>query len=268
MPSNEDIAVYEKPLIYDIAFSYRDYKEEVELLQAWCRRQSGADRPRSVLELACGPADHAIELALRGARAAALDLLPAMCDYARRKAAARGAALEVHCADMTDFSLAARFDLAILMVASAAHIYTLDAFVRHLRCVARHLTPAGCYVLEMPHPGDFLTREPRAKSTWTHSRDGLEVETQWGSPEDPYDPITQIGEARVEYRVRDGKKEEVHVERCLMRDWSATELEAAVRLSGAFEVVEQHGAFALDAPFDTSEESWRMITILRKTDGN
>jgi SAM-dependent methyltransferase len=263
--TDPDIRVYEKPLIYDIAFGYRDFRREADLLRDWCRRASGPERPQSVLELAAGPADHALEFAARGRRAAALDLSPAMCDFARRKAAARGVALDVHCADMVDFSLGARFDLALLMISSAAHIYTLDAFVRHLRSVARHLSPRGCYILEMPHPADILAHAhpTRTGSHWTMERDGIEVETRWGSAEDPYDPIAQVVEARVELRVRTGGREELLVERCRMREWTAGELEAAVKLSGAFEIAEQHGEFALDAPFDATERSWRMITVLR-----
>lgn len=264
MTKNPETRVYDKPLVYDIAFGYRDFRKEVDVLQAWCRRASRPDRPQSVIELASGPADHALELARRGVRATALDLSPAMCAYAREKAAARSVSIDVHCGDMIDFSIGARFDLAIIMIASACHIYTLDAFVRHLRCVARHLAPMGAYILEMTHPGDILTCTPRVKTSWTESRDGLEVETHWGSPDDPFDPIAQICEARVEMRVRKGAREEVHVDRCRMREWTATELEAAVRLSGAFEIAEQHGAFSLDAPFDSSPASWRMISVLRK----
>lgn len=256
--------MYEKPLLYDIAFGYRDFRKEVDLLEAWCRRASGEGRPRSVLELAAGPADHAIEFAARGARATALDLSPAMCEYARRKAAARGVEVDVHCGDMLDFRLGRRFDLAILMISSAAHIYTLEAMVRHLRSIAAHLVPRGAYILEMPHPADLFGRDPRATRTWTAERDGIAVETRWGSPDDPFDPIAQIVEARVEMRVRKGEAEEVYVDRCRMREWTATELEAAVRLSGAFDFAERHGAFALDAPFDSSKESWRMISVLVK----
>jgi SAM-dependent methyltransferase len=263
-------AIYAKPFLYDVAFGYRDFAREADLLAAWYRRAARtADGPRSVLELASGPADHAAEFAARGARAAAIDLSPAMCEYARRKAAARGISVEVHCGDMIEFALPLRFDLALLMISSTAHIYTLDAFVRHLRTVAAHLAPQGAYILEMPHPSDFLRpRGPAPKeNAWTERRDGIEVEVRWGSEDDPYDPLAQILEARVRIAVRDGVREEIHNDTCRMRDWTATELEAAVRLSGAFEIAEQHGAWTLDAPFDSSPASWRMITVLRRRPG-
>jgi len=261
-------SVYDKPLLYDIAFSYRDYAAEVDALCAWYARVSGAgSTPATFLELAAGPADHAIEMARRGTAATALDLAPAMCAYARDKSALMGAPIDVACADMIDFDLGRRFALAALMINSVAHVYTLDDFVRHLRSVARHLEERGAYVLEVQHPADFVGRGPRPTGTsqpWIVERYGLEVRTRWGTPEDPYDPLRQVFDAHVELRVRGPEGEETLHERVPMRDWTRTELEAGIRLSGAFELAEIHGALSADVPFDTSPESWRMVLVLRK----
>jgi len=259
--------MYHLPLLYDIAFSYRDYPAEVNALTAWYEHAKGkGKRPASVLELAAGPADHAVEFARRGARAAALDLAPSMCEYARKNAAKNGVELAVHCADMIDFAIADRFDLAITMVSSLEHVYTVDDMARHLRSVARHLAPEGLYIVELPHPIDYLGEDlARAGSHWTQERDGITVETTWGHHDvDPYDPITQIVEASVEMRVRGPEGEEVHRDLVRMKNWTACEFEAVVKLSGAFELAARHGAFKADAPFDNTRESWRMICVMRK----
>lgn len=257
--------VYDKPLLYDIAFSYRDFRAEVDALAAWYARVSGRPAPASVIELACGPADHAIEWSGRGVKAAGLDLSQAMCDYARQKAEAFGAKIDVICADMIEFQSEARFDLAMLMINSIAHLHSLDDLVRHLRSAAAHLEQGGVYVLEIQHPRDFVGRGARPSGVsrpWRVDRYGLQVETSWGSPSDPYDPIRQTFDAKVEIRAFDGEREERIEERCLMRDWTFGELQAALRLSGAFDLAEMHGDFAADAPFDA--ESWRMIAVLRR----
>ncbi|HVY62135.1 MAG TPA: hypothetical protein VHF22_10810, partial [Planctomycetota bacterium] len=120
------------------------------------------------------------------------------------------------------------------------------------------------YVLEQQHPGDFLSRHPRPQTHWKEARDGIEVEARFGREDDPYDPIAQLREATVELRVRrSGVPEEVHVDRLRMKEWTASELDAAICLSGAFDVVERHGEFGLDAPFDATPASWRMISVLR-----
>ncbi|HEY0839910.1 MAG TPA: class I SAM-dependent methyltransferase [Vulgatibacter sp.] len=257
--------VYDKPLLYDIAFGYRDFGAEVDAIAAWYARVSGRAAPRAVIELASGPADHAIEWSRRGAQAAALDLSEAMCGYARQKAEAVGAKVEVICADMIEFESDRRFDLAMLMINSIAHLHSLEDLVKHLGTVSAHLSPGGVYVLEVQHPRDFVGRGARPTGVsrpWQVDRYGLQVETRWGSPSDPYDPVRQLFDAKVEIRVTDGEHEERIEDRCLMRDWTFGELQAALRLSDSFDLAEMHGDFEADAPFDA--ESWRMIAVLRR----
>ena len=131
--------------------------------------------------------------------------------------------------------------------------------------ISGFLASRGCYIVEMSHPADFLTPKPRVKTQWTARRDGVEVETTWGRDDDPYDPIAQVKEATVEIKVRtNGGAVETHLDRIRMKEWTASEFDAAVRLAGAFEVAERHGDFAIDAPFDSSPRSWRMISVLKK----
>src|SRR5688500_12972909 len=139
--------MYDKPLLYDIAFSYRDYAQEVDCLLAWCARASGKPKPASAIELAAGPADHAIEPSRRGVRASALDLEPAMCAHARERAARAGVPLDVIAGDMIAFEVPSTYDLAITMISSLAHVYTSDDLVRHLRAVAAHMPARGVYIL-------------------------------------------------------------------------------------------------------------------------
>ena len=56
--------IYAAARYYDIAFAYRDFAEECDFLIRAAALHLGRD-PSSVLELAAGPANHAIELARR-----------------------------------------------------------------------------------------------------------------------------------------------------------------------------------------------------------
>ena len=121
----------------------------------------------SVLELAAGPAEHARELAHRGLRATALDHSAAMCGYAAGQAKAGGVTwtwLKRTCA--TSASPDGRpvlFDLAITMLNSVCHLFTLDDLVDYLGAVAAHLAPGGVYIVELAHPADFFATEPRGR---------------------------------------------------------------------------------------------------------
>ncbi|MGI8332078.1 class I SAM-dependent methyltransferase [Actinomadura scrupuli] len=259
--------IYDNPWAYELACDFRIVPDEVDALLGWCARHRKAPEPvRTVLELAAGPAEHAREFARRGIAATALDLSPAMCRYAAQRAGDTGVELEVVEADMTDFDLGRRFDLVVTMLDSTAHLMTLDAFVAHLDRAAAHLADGGLYVLEMSHPADRLTDDHRVSTSWTFQRDEVRGAVRWGEPEDRLDPITQIVDDHVTITVqRDGETQVIQGV-VPYRFWSATELDAAVRLSGALEVAARYGDFGGDVPLD-APDAWRMITVFRRAAG-
>ncbi|MCO6007927.1 class I SAM-dependent methyltransferase [Actinoallomurus purpureus] len=247
--------IYEHPWAYELACSFRDVGAEVEVLRRW------SGDARNVLELAAGPAEHAREFARRGVAATALDLSPEMCAYAQERGS--GLPLEVVEADMTDFRLGRRFDLVITMLDSTAHLMTLDAFVAYLACVAGHLADDGLAVIEMSHPADRLSETPRVSAAWTVEKDGVSARVRWGEPSDEMDPITQIVRDHVTIAIDGGDTIQGVVP---YRFWTATELDAALRLAGGLTVEAQYGDFDPGVPLD-SPEAWRMITLLRRSAG-
>jgi Methyltransferase domain len=256
---------YELPRIYDVAFGFRDVAAECDALAAMLLRHGGG-APGAVLELAAGPARHARAFARRGARATALDAEPAMIKYAAEGARADGVALQTVCADMTGFSLARRFDLAVLLMDSASYLLDNDAVLRHLRCVADHLVDGGLYVLEMGHPRDaFGVGGGSTQSTWSAESEGLRVTTRWGHDDDPFDPIAQTDEVRVHlhWSGPDGDGELTDCAR--QRRFTANEFDALVRASRCFETVARYGALDLGVPFDNAAAAWRMVPVLRKS---
>src|ERR1700760_541386 len=173
-------SIYDQPELYELACAYRDVPAEADALLAWCATHH--DGPvGSVLELAAGPAEHARELARRGLRAAALDRSAAMCAYAADRAAAGGVELDVVEADMRSFTVPGpdgtrfQFDLAVTMLNSACHLFTLDDLVRHLRAVRLQLAPGGLYIVELAHPADVFAPVPRTSSTWTVEEAGVQA---------------------------------------------------------------------------------------------
>lgn len=244
--------IYDHPWAYELACSFRDVPAEVDALLDW------AGEAGDVLELAAGPAEHAREFARRGVLATALDLSPAMCAYAREQG--RGLPLEVVEADMTAFRLDRRYDLVITMLDSTAHLMTLDAFVAYLRRVAEHLARDGLAVIEMSHPRDRLGDTPSVSSAWTVDRDGVRARVRWGGPPDRLDPVTQVVDDHVTIAIEGGDVIEGVVP---YRFWTATELEAAIRLAGGLSVVARYGDFDAAVGLD-SPDAWRMITLLRR----
>jgi len=271
--------IYDDPELYQIACAYRDIPAEVDALLAWAgthwlapgpapgpaaalARVSG---PSAVLELAAGPADHALELARRGLRSTALDISPAMCRWAADRASQAGLPLEVVQADMRDFKLAAgAVDLAVTMLNSACHLFTLDDMIAHLGAVARALVPGGLYIIELAHPADYLGESARTSSEWTIEQDGLTASIRWGGPPDVIDPVTQVTREQVHISARyaDGTTRTV-TDVVPNRFWTATEMTAAIRLAGGFTVAATHGDFDDTTPVD-APDAWRLILVLRR----
>jgi SAM-dependent methyltransferase len=255
--------IYDEPEFYEAACAYRDVPAEVDALLRWAgeHAESRARPPRSVLELAAGPAEHSRELARRGLDATALDLSPAMCARAGDLAKAAGLSLTVVEADMRDFSLPAPVDLAVTMLNSLCHLLTLDDMVRHLDAVARHLAPGGVYITELAHPADHFGTERRTSSEWSTEVSGGTVSVRWGT-QDQIDPVTQVTTEHVSVTLhRRGGPVRTVTDVVPNRFWTATEMDAAIRLAGRFAVRTRYGEFDSDLPVE-APEAWRMILVL------
>jgi SAM-dependent methyltransferase len=272
-------SIYQEPELYQLACAYRDVPAEAGALLAWFEKHAelpdGDGGARTVLELAAGPAEHARELARRGLRATALDYSPAMCAYAAGQAKAAGLDLTVVEADMRDFRISAhelggqdgaqaRFDLAITMLNSVCHLFTLDDLVSHLAAVAAHQAPGRLYIVELAHPADFFSSSPRTSNEWTVDAGGVHAQVRWGGRHDQIDPLTQITNEHMTIRATaaDGTVRTVS-DVVPNRFWTLTEFTAALRLAGGYDLAASYGDFddatALDAP-----TAWRMILILRR----
>ena len=278
--------IYDEPEMYELACAYRNVRGEVDALERWFARHAplasegsagsegsegspegagsaGGQGPGSVLELAAGPAEHALELARRGVSVVALDLNPAMCAWARDKAQWEGLELDVVRADMRDFALGRQFGLVITMLNSVCHLMNLDDLVAHLRAAAAHTAPGGLYIMELAHPADILTMVPRTSSEWDTDLGGRHVHVRWGGADDAIDPVTQVTREHVLVTVRDARGSRTLTDVVPNRFWTGTEVTAAVRLAGGFTVAGCYGDFADEVPV-SAPSAWRMIIVLRR----
>jgi SAM-dependent methyltransferase len=152
--------------LYDLF--YADYAEDVAMYENFARR---GDTPS--LEIGIGTGRVALRLARAGLEIAGIDGSPHMLARlhnaldAEPAIAKRVRATE---ADMRDFDLGERFDLAFCAANTFQHLLTTDDQVAALRCIARHLTPGGIFVAKLESPravdwgaddGAMRLRDPR-----------------------------------------------------------------------------------------------------------
>jgi SAM-dependent methyltransferase len=256
--------LYRRPELYEWAFSHRDVTAEVDAVTRWYARHGPRQRLADALELGSGPAQHAIELARRGIAATALDLSATMRTFAGRQARAAGVPLEVAGGDLRDFDLGTRFDAALCVGDSAAHLHDLDALVSHLTSVGRHLRPGAIYVMETAHPADFMGAAARTKRAWQVTRNGRRLRVRWGGPGDRFDPLTQLEHSTVTLTMtgRDGERPTVVRDHLALRRWTPTEIDGATRASRALRVVATYGGY--DDEELSSPAASRLITVLAR----
>ena len=168
---------YNYPAFYDLAFSHRDIKAEVDFVDEVIRRYSGIP-VKTILELASGSSPHLEELCRRGYAYVGVELNPEMVAFAREKTRTNRLSATIVESTMVDFHSPGLADCALVFLCS---FYVTEAdFATHFDAVARTIRPGGLYVLDgvVNHfPEDLGLEE------WDEERNGVRVhvgyETQW-----------------------------------------------------------------------------------------
>ena len=138
--------------LYDLIYSqFKNYDAEASALASLIRREHpGA---RTILDVACGTAEHAKLLAKQhGFEVDGLDLDPTFVRIARGKLA-RG---KVFHGDMTSFMLDRRYDVVQCLFSSIGYVRTLDGVQRAFERFRAHLADGGIVLVEPWFPPGFL----------------------------------------------------------------------------------------------------------------
>jgi SAM-dependent methyltransferase len=111
-----------------------------------------AERARGgpALEFAVGTGRIAVPLAQRGVRVSGIDLSKAMVARLRAKPGAEG--IDVTIGDIATTRAAGSFSLVYLVYNSIGNLTTQDRQVACFRNAAAHLSPGGCFVVEVGIP--------------------------------------------------------------------------------------------------------------------
>ena len=255
---------YGRALVYDVGMGRavgRDFGREVAFLTALFARAADR-RPRSLLELACGPGYHAREAARRGLLATGLDLSPDMLAYGRDLADREGLAVSWIEGDLRSFALPAPVDIVVAPFDAIDVLLTNADVVAHFRAVAAALTPEGVYVIDLSHPRDC--------SPWNYgshryegTRDGMRVLIEAGVNGPPIDAAAQVAETEMRITVERDGRTEVISDLARERFFHPQEIVALAELSGVLEVSEFFGDYDLEVPFDVSERATRLIAVLK-----
>ena len=262
--SSEHALVYSEAELYEAAFGYRDYRSEWSFLESLWHRFGWEVPSPHMVEIAAGPAGHALVAAREGWTAYALDRSAAMVELGRNRARETGVNLDYSQQDMATFSIQARCHVAITMLDSISYITSNDKFLSHLSAVREALLPGGLYIIETDHPAAVFGFDRTTESSWTVGYRGAELRVEWIAEAKSFDPITQCSRVSASFELwSGGQRERVVRETAWQRAFTFQEIDALAKASGTFEIVGVFGGFDLDLGL-ADDDAWRTVVTMRR----
>ncbi len=181
-------------------------------------------RIRSACDLACGTGTAALELARRGLKVFAVDLSPAMCDLASKKARRARLAVCVIQADMRGFRLPDAVDLVTCEFDALNHVPSKADLLPVARAVARALRPGGYFYFDV---NNRLSFEKVWQLTWWIEKPGVVLVMHGG-----YDRRRDKAFSNAEWFIREGRCWRRFRERVEEVCWTPAEIRRALRQAG------------------------------------
>jgi len=252
--------IYDAPTLYDAAFGFRDFEDEVDFLCAAHEKHGNTGgAPQKILELAAGPARHAVEAASRGMEATAVDLSAAMVKCGTQIAEEEGVELDYRVGDMREALPFDKVCSAWLLLGSVGHLLTNDDALRCFQNARKALADGGTLILELPHPRETFRVDGVSEDGWEVPFEGGDLRVRWGAEEDAFDPLTQVRQASVAFETDQGQSITDVVP---TREYTLQELKLLSTAAG-FVDVNTYGA--LDPEFvaaDDDELAYRLVVVL------
>ena len=255
MPASSYDAIPDFGLLYDHVPLYLEradvgfYVEEA--------KQAGGP----VLEVGCGTGRILLPIARAGFAITGLDSSVQMLDRLRDKLNAERSRVPVRLFlhDMHDFDLGDKFSLIIAPFRVVQHLTTIDAQLRLLTTVARHLAPQGRFVFDVFNPRFAIlagadgteredTPETRLPDGRVFRRSYRIARVRW---------VDQVSESELIYYV-DGKR---YVQAFEMRWFLPAELQHLLARAG-FRVRQVYGDFARGPLVDGAPEQVVVAELL------
>jgi len=256
--------IYDDPRLYDLAFSFRDVPAECDGLLALSSKH-GVAKPRSVVEIACGPAHHLRELTRRGMRAHGVDLSAGMLAYAEELCARDALRVDLVRADMRTFALRPPVDLALCLFDSFAHCTTDADGIAALRATAAAMRKNAVMILEVAHPADYFDRDDRRTiSRWAERDGGTSVRARYDVSRRDAIAETYVATLAIDASFRDGRPKRRIESRQLHRMWLKSSIANIAERSDAFDVVGWYGDLETRSPLSMKQDAWRMIAVLKR----
>ena len=245
--------IYNKPLYYEIAFSFVDAKKQAVLFEKFIKKFSKV-KVKRMLDIACGSSLQLRELARKGYETVGLDLSSQMLEYLKQKAREDGVKIETIKADMMKFKLKKKADFAFIMMGSFKFKDSKE-LLKHLNCVSNSLKKGAVYLIENFEFG-WKKHKPQI---WTMKRNGIKVKTTYSLR--PVNVHSQSCEEKILMEAIDNKKKLNFFEKRKIKFFYFDEFLELVESGNKFEFI---GVFERNKPKKLKNLQPSNLVVLRK----
>jgi len=254
-------SIYDHPKYYDLVFG-ADCAAEVRFILG-CGEAYLNRAPQRLLEPACGTGRLLFALARRGYEVVGLDLNPKAIEFCNARFRRHGLPETAIVADMADFRLRYRYDIAFNTINSFRHLQSEASARRHLQCVARSVRANGLYLL-----GVHLTPTTAAPSeteSWSARRGHLSINTHmWTNSRDPKQRIERFG---IRFDVHRPRGSFRIVDELVLRSYTLAQMNRLIRSSGCWRTVGTYDfGYDIDDPIEVSGATEDVVYVLQKTE--
>ena len=252
-------SIYDHPKYYDLVFG-ADCAAETKFILGCADRY--LKRPaKRFFEPACGTGRLLFWLARRGYDVEGLDLNPKAVDFCNARFQRHRLQSRAFVADMADFRLKRKCDVAFNTINSFRHLPTEAAARGHLESMAAAVRVGGLYLL-----GVHLTpteAEPSDGEAWTARRGHLSVNTlMWTNSRDPKRRVEKYG---IRFDIHRPSGSVRIVDELVLRSYTKRQMDALIRQSGLWESIETFDfGYDLNDPIQVDATSEDVVYVLKR----
>jgi len=238
---------------YDSLYEGKDYKKEVDFLSLVMKKYL-PKKAKNILSLGCGTAGHDIILAKKGFNVFGIDGSKTMISIAKEKAKKENVKIDFKVSDITNFTVAKKFDFAMAMFNIAGYMAENESMERFLKNTNKALKKNAFLVFDCWYGPAVLKDKPqnREKKFMINDREVTRLTTQ------TFDVEKSV--LNINFEIKEGN-ESITRETHPMRFWYLKELEYFLKNNG-FELVKTCNF--LDLNSNISEDKWDIFVIAKK----
>ena len=254
-----DESIYDHPKYYDLVFG-ADCAAEIKFILG-CGDRYMNRAPKRMFEPACGTGSLLFWLAKKGYDVAGLDLNPNAVEFCNARLKRKGFPESAFVADMADFQVKRKYDIAFNTINSFRHLNSEHAARDHLRCMGDAVRKGGLYLL-----GVHLTpteAPPSETESWSARRGHLWINTHmWTNDRDTKSRVERFG---IYFDVHRPSESLRIIDELVLRSYTPSQMNRLIKSSECWEVIATHDfAYELDHPTEVDASTEDVVYVMRR----